>query len=156
MPDVHKKIMVELLPYNPTTTRAQLSGTGMIDKFREVRSFDDSGTVESAKSYGTALEFPAVIRKSSDKAENKSWLGDLQRTAMAFDVEMADLVLLGYVDTTDDIPFKKGDKIASTKDYEGTTLRSYDDLFVIEVQQAAPRLHFGNLRLICDSKKAFA
>ncbi len=152
---VHDKIMVELLPYNPTTTRAQLSGQGVIDKFREVRSYDDSGKVESAKQYGTALEFPAVIRKSSDKAENKNWLGDLQRTAMAFDVEMADLVLCGYVDKTSDLPFKKGDKINSLKDYAGTTLRSYDDLFVIEVQQAGARLHFGSLRLICDGRKAF-
>jgi len=152
---VHDKIMVELLPYSPTTTRAALSGTGMIDKFHEVRSHESSGKVDSAKKYGTALEFPAVIRKISDKAENRSWIGDLQRTSMTFDVEMADLVLLGHVYTTDDMPFKAGDKIKALKDYEGTTLRSYDDLYVIEVKQEGARLHFGNLRLICNSKKAF-
>ena len=152
---VHDKIMVELLPYNTTTTRAQLSGTGMIDEFSEVRSYDNSGEVDSAKSYSTALTFPAVIRKSSDKAENRSWLGDLERTAMSFDVEMADLVLLGYVNATNDIPFKKGDKISELKDCDGTTLRSYDDLFVYEVQQEAAGLHFKQLRLVCNSKKAF-
>lgn len=153
---VHDKIMIELLPYSPTKTREKMSGEGMSDIFHEVRSYDSSDEVKSAKSYGTAMEFPAVIRKSSDKAENKSWLGDLQRTAMTFDVEMADLLLLGYVSGTDDIPFNKGDQIKKTKDYAGATLRSYDDLFVIEVQQADAGLHFRRLTLICNSKKAFA
>ncbi len=139
MAGIFERVTVELLPLDMDATRDELSGTGVDDDFREVRTYDDNKVVTSAKQYGTAITFPARIMKSSDRAELPSSLGDVESTRVRFEVDAVDLMQTGLITTTGSAPFKKGDRVSRLLDWQGFEMQSYPDLYVEEVQRVTGR-----------------
>lgn len=137
MSGTFERVTVELLPLDMEATRAMLSGTGVDDTFRETRSYDDDKVVTDAKQYGAAITFPARVLKNRDRGELASSLGDVESTAVRFEVDGVDLMQAGLITTTGSAPFKKGDRVARLLDWQGFEMQSYPDLYVTEVQRTS-------------------
>ncbi len=139
MTGVFERVTVELLPLDMEATRDMLSGTGVDDEFREVRSYDAAKVVTSAKQYAAAITFPARVLKERDRGELPSSLGDVEATRVRFEVDMVDLARQGLVTTTGSAPFKKGDRVSRLLDWQGFEMQVYPDLYVSEVQRVTGR-----------------
>lgn len=152
---LHDRIVVRLAPYDAACTRAELSGEGMDDILRDVRAYSDDHVLKDAHTYAEEVEFPATMAARSQHAEERSHIGDLERTDITFTVELRDLMVAGLYDGTGPLPFKKADRVVAVKDWAGNVLREYDDLYVTEVANSDPRLHFAAVTLVCGSRNAF-
>ena len=154
----HKMIVVDLLPFDPDATREALAGEGVSDGFREVRNYEDGAEIKSAKAYGDAVTFPASIRKERDRAEELSQAGDTEPTRLLLAVAMRDLVVAGIIETTAEVPFKKGDRILDIKDHQDRVIQEWDAddgadwLYVKEVKMDDAATYFESIVLVCESR----
>ena len=150
--------MVDLIPFDPYATRDAISGTGVSDLYREIKSYEDGAEIKSAKAYGEPVAFPASIRKERDRAEELSQLGDTAPTRLLLAVAMRDLLVAGIIETTAEVPFKKGDRILQIKDHQDRVIQSWnagngaDWLYVKEVKMDDAATYFETIILVCESR----